>query len=222
MASTTATQLAGLEGAFADGKYVLPKLPYAANALEPFYEERTIKLHHEKHHQAYVDGLNKTLGLLEAARKNNDFAAVRALSGLAAFNGSGHVLHSLFWNSMRPTGGKDLSGEVPSALAGAMEKSFGSVAAAKAHLAAASKDVEGSGWGLLAYEPIARRLVILQSEKHQNQSIWGVVPLLVCDVWEHAYYLQYQNRRAEFVDNFIKIANWEFAAARLERATGGA
>ena len=209
---------AALEGAFADGKYLLPGLPYATGALEPLYEERMLKLHHEKHHQAYVDGLNKTLMLLDAARKDRDYSSVRGLSGLLAFNGSGHVLHCLFWRSMRPLEGRAGAVEPPSELAKAMEKSFGTVEAARAHFAAAAKDVEGGGWAVLAWEPVGDRLVVLQCEKHQNLTVWGVTPLLVCDVWEHAYYLQYQNRRGEFVDNFMKLANWEFAAARLAMA----
>ena len=99
-----------------------------------------------------------------------------------------------------------------------MRAGFGSVQAGQAHFAATTEAVEGSGWGILAYEPIADRLLTLQAEKHQNLTVWGVVPLLVCDVWEHAYYLQYRNLRAEFVGAFMKLANWDFAAARLAAA----
>ena len=199
--------------AFENGKYVLPALPYAENALEPLYEARTLKLHYGKHHAGYVKGLNATLEKLQAARTANDFAAVTALSRDLAFHGSGHVLHTLFWSSMTP-GGSD----VPDDLAKAMTRDFGSAEKAKAQFAAATKAVEGSGWGVLAHEPLADKLIILQAEKHQNLAVWGVKPLLVCDVWEHAYYLQYANDRGAWVDSFLKLANWEFAAGRLTDA----
>lgn len=201
-------------GMYKDGKYVLPELPYAYNALEPLYDEQTVRLHHDKHHAAYVNGLNAALEKLEAARKTNNFADVKALSKAVAFHGSGHILHTLFWHSMRPGG----AGEIPGELEKAMKDSFGTVESCKAQFAAAAKDVEGSGWAILAYEPFADKLLILQAEKHQDLTVWGVQPLLVCDVWEHAYYLKYQNRRAEWVDTFMKMADWQFAAERLAQA----
>jgi Fe-Mn family superoxide dismutase len=199
---------------YKDGKYVLPELPYAYNALEPLYDEQTVRLHHDKHHAAYVNGLNAALEKLEAARKTNNFADVKALSKAVAFHGSGHILHTLFWHSMRPGG----AGEIPGEMEKAMKDSFGTVESCKAQFAAAAKDVEGSGWAILAYEPFADKLLILQAEKHQDLTVWGVQPLLVCDVWEHAYYLKYQNRRAEWVDTFMKMADWQFAAERLAQA----
>jgi Fe-Mn family superoxide dismutase len=205
----------GSETAFRDGNYVLPPLPYAYDALAPLHEERTLRIHHTKHHAGYVRGLNRTLEMLAAARRAGDYAAVKALSRALAFHGSGHVLHALYWNSMTPGGAK-----APAGLAAAMKESFGTVAAAQAQFAAAAKAVEGSGWAVLAYEPIAGRLLILQAEKHQNLTVWGVEPLLVCDVWEHAYYLQFANDRARWVDTFMELANWDFAARRLEQARG--
>jgi len=198
-----------------DGMYRLPPLPYDYNALEPICDEKTMRVHHDKHHETYVKGLNAAMEQIEAARKGNDYAPIQALSEKLAFHGSGHVLHTLFWHSMSPD-----KPEMPSNLARAIEMSFGSVQNAQSQFAAATKAVEGSGWGVLVYEPIAGRLLILQAGKHQNLTIWNTVPLLVCDVWEHAYYLQYQNNRATWVDNFMKIANWPFAAARLEQAEG--
>ena len=199
-----------LPGAFQAGKYVLPKLPYAADALEPGYEARTVRIHHDKHHAGYVRGRNATLAKLDAARKAGDYGAIKPLSRALAFHGSGHVLHSLFWNSMTPR-----PADPPASLAKALTASFGSVDAARAQFAAATKAVEGSGWGVLVYEPVADRLLVLQAEKHQNLAIWGVVPLLVADVWEHAYYLQYANRRGDWVKAFMKLANWSLAADRL-------
>ncbi len=203
------------EQAHKDGMYRLPPLPYDYNALEPIYDEKTLRIHHDKHHDTYVKGLNAAMEQLEAARKSNDYTHVQALSEKLAFNGSGHVLHTLFWHSMSPE-----KPQIPSNLARALERSFGSVQAAQSQFAAATKAVEASGWGVLVYEPIADRLLILQAGKHQNLTMWNTIPLLVCDVWEHAYYLQYQNNRATWVDNFMKIANWPFAAARLEQAQG--
>jgi Fe-Mn family superoxide dismutase len=214
--ATASVASGALEGAFENGQYQLPPLPYEYNALEPLYEEKTLRIHHDKHHAAYVNGLNEALQKLQAARQANDYSAIRNLSLQLAFHGSGHVLHTLFWHSMSP--GKP---EMPAGLADALNDSFGSVRNAQSQFAAATKAVEASGWGVLVYEPLANKLLILQCEKHQDLTIWGSVPLLVCDVWEHAYYLQYQNNRATWVDNFMKLANWPFAAARLEQARGG-
>jgi len=202
-----------LTTSYQNGQFVLPSLPYDHKALEPLYDARTLEIHHTKHHAGYVKGLNTTLDKLAAARKSGDYGAVTALSRDLAFHGSGHVLHCLFWNSMTPGGSK-----TPEMLAVAMKDSFGSVEAGQAQFAAATKAVEGSGWGVLAYGPVSDKLFILQCEKHQNLAVWGVVPLLVCDVWEHAYYLLYQNRRPDWVDAFMKLANWEFAAQRLAEA----
>jgi len=205
-----ATNPAFDQAAFKDGAYVLPELPYDYNALEPLYDEATLRLHHDKHHAAYVAGLNANLQKLAAARKDGAYADVKALSRNVAFHGSGHVLHTLFWHSMTPGGAKP-----DGAFAQACVESFGSVEAMQAQFAAATKDVEASGWGVLAYEPLAGKLLVLQAERHQDLTVWGVTPLLVCDVWEHAYYLKYQNRRPEWVDAFMKLANWNFAAQRL-------
>jgi Fe-Mn family superoxide dismutase len=209
--------VAGFDKAYEGGAYHLPPLPYDYSALEPYYDEKTLRIHHTKHHEGYVKGLNNALEQLDAARQNNDYTSVQAATEKLAFNGSGHVLHTLFWNSMSPD-----KPEVPTGLKQALEDSFGSVQNARAQFAAAAKAVEGSGWGVLIYEPVADKLLILQAGKHQNLTIWNTIPLLVCDVWEHAYYLQYQNNRAAWVDNFMKIANWPFAAARLELARGSA
>ena len=203
---------AGGEG-FANGVYVQPKLPYAYDALKPLYEERTLKIHYTQHHAGYVKGLNAAMAALAAAREAKNYSAIANLSQAVAFHGSGHVLHNLFWHSMTPGGSP--GGEEFDA---AMTASFGSVEAGKAQFAAATRTVEGSGWGILAYEPMSDRMIVLQAEKHQNLAMWNTVPLLVCDVWEHAYYLQYANKRADWVEAFGKLANWAFAAQRLALA----
>ena len=198
-------------GAYKEGKYVLPDLPYDYAALEPLYDEQTVRLHHDKHHAAYVNGLNSALEKLQAARQTNNFADIKSLSKAVAFHGSGHVLHTLFWPSMKPGGVSEIRGDLEKSI----KDSFGTVEACKSQFAAATKDVEASGWGILGYEPLSDKLLILQAEKHQDLTVWGVQPLLVCDVWEHAYYLKYQNRRADWVDAFMKMANWQFASERL-------
>jgi len=194
--------------------YELPKLPYAYDALAPAIEEKIVQIHHDKHHAAYVNGLNAALQKLEDARSKGDFTLVKALSRDVAFNGSGHVLHTLYWNSMTPGGSGDPAGKLLSAI----EHSFSSYASFKAQFIAAAKDVEASGWAVLAREPMADRLLILQCEKHQNLTVWGVQPLMVCDVWEHAYYLQYQNRRADYIEAFCKLIDWRATAGRYEQA----
>lgn len=185
--------------------YELAPLPYAYDALEPAISEEILRIHHDRHHAGYVKGLNATLEKLEAARAGGDYSNIRALARDLAFHGSGHILHALYWNSMTPGG----NGRPQGKLADAIGRSFGSCDAMTAQFAAAAKAVEGSGWAVLAMEPTSVRLVILQAENHQNLTIWGVAPLLVCDVWEHAYYLQYENRRGDYVDAFMKIIDWE-------------
>ncbi len=199
--------------AYSDGTYQLPKLPYAYDALKPQYDGQTLEIHHQKHHAGYVKGLNNTLKMLEKARDENDMSRIKPLCRALAFHGSGHILHCLFWESMTPGGSK-----ATGFLADKLRKDFGSQDKAKTQFSAAAKAVEASGWAIMAYEPMADKILILQAEKHQNLTIWGVVPLLVCDVWEHAYYLQYQNRRGDFVDRFMDIADWQSAANRYMAA----
>jgi len=184
--------------------HTLPDLPYPYEALEPHIDAQTMHLHHDLHHKAYVDGLNNAEAKLASARETGDFALVKHWSREAAFHGAGHFLHCIFWQNMSPNGGAP-TGD----LATAIVRDFGSFDAFKAHFLAAANAVEGSGWAILARQQQgAQQLVILQSEKHQNLSQWSVTPLLVLDVWEHAYYLKYQNRRAEYTKAFMNVVNW--------------
>lgn len=196
--------------------HTLPPLPYDYNALEPHVDEQTMRLHHDLHHKSYVDGLNKAEEKLAEARQSGDWAAVKHWSREQAFHGSGHFLHCIFWENMSPNGGGQPKGK----LAAAIEKDFGSFEAFAAHFKAAANAVEGSGWGILAYQPAGDQLVILQAEKHQNLTQWGVVPLLVIDVWEHAYYLKYQNKRPAYTDAFCNVVNWDNVAERYAKAKG--
>ena len=193
--------------------FTLPPLPY--KSLDPVIDDPTLALHHDKHHAGYVAGANKALDELAKARDAGDFALVKHWERELAFNGSGCVLHTLCWTCMWPGG----RGKPENTLADAIEQAFGSQAKMQAQFAAATKAVEGSGWGVLAWDPGTTRLVALQAEKHQQLTIWGVVPILVCDVWEHAYYLKYQNKRPDYVDGWMKIIDWESASARFAAAT---
>lgn len=197
--------------------YELPPLPYAYDALEPHIDEQTMHLHHDIHHKGYVDGLNKAEAELAKARQGNDFALVKHWEREMAFHGSGHFLHAIFWTNMAPAG-KGGGGAPSGALADQITKDFGSFDAFKAQYIAASTAVEGSGWGILAWQPAGQKLVILTAEKHQNLTQWGAIPLLVLDVWEHAYYLKYQNKRGDYVKAFWNIINWPDVASRLEKA----
>jgi len=197
--------------------YTLPPLPYEYDALEPHIDKETMMLHHDKHHAAYVKGLNDALVKLADVDKTGGEEAlskVRGLTDAAAFNGSGHALHSIFWPNMKKDGG----GEPKGPLAQQITQSFGSFPAFQARFSAASTQVQGGGWGILAWGPIGKRLVILGAEKHQNGAAFGCIPLLVLDVWEHAYYLKYKNVRPEYVKAFWNVINWENVSERLAMA----
>lgn len=200
-------------------EYVLPPLPYDYNALEPAIDEETMRLHHDKHHAGYVKGLNQALADLASARSGGEYAVIKGISRDLAFNGSGHLLHCMFWSNMAPAGNGG-GGEPGAGLATALSANFGSVQGFRDQFSAATGKVEGSGWGILAWEPMGRKLVVLQAEKHQNLTMWGVTPLLVLDVWEHAYYLKYQNRRGDYVKAFWDVVNWDDVSKRLKMCMG--
>ena len=194
--------------------YTLPDLPYDVAALQPHLSAKLMTLHHDKHHAAYVKGANDTLEQLAAAREVGDFSTTNMLTRSYAFHVSGHVLHSIFWTNMSPDGGGRPEGE----LGAAVDEYFGSFEAMQAQLTAATVNVQGIGWGALAWEPVAQRLVIEQIHDHQGNVGAGSIPLLVIDSWEHAYYLQYKNVKADFVKAFWNIANWQDVAQRFTRA----
>ncbi|MYL64670.1 superoxide dismutase [Bacillus hwajinpoensis] len=195
------------------GEHTLPPLPYKYNALEPAISARIMELHHDIHHKSYVDGLNKAELALQEARKNNDFDLIKHWERELAFNGAGHYLHTLFWSVMSPKGGKP-----DSELLSAIQESFGSFKQFKQQFTNAANKVEGSGWAILVWSPVSRRLEILQAEKHQNLSQWDIVPLLAIDVWEHAYYLQYENKRKQYIENWWSIVNWSEVNKRFAKA----
>lgn len=192
--------------------YELPKLPYAYDALEPYYDKKTLEIHHDKHHAGYVKGLNNTLAKLKEARESGDYGLIKHFERELAFHGAGHVLHTMFWENMKP--GQDDNKPTGQALLAAIEKSFGSFEAFTAQFSKATAAVEGSGWGVLAKDSVGK-LQIFTMQNHQNIFIPGYQPILVCDVWEHAYYLKYQNRRVEWIENFMKIINWKVVEKRF-------
>lgn len=198
-------------------KHELPPLPYAYDALEPHIDAQTMQLHHDKHHAAYVAGLNKAEDELAKARASGDYSMIQHWSKQAAFHGGGHYLHSMFWTVMAPAG-KGGGGEPSGMVMELITASFGSFDAFKKHLSAAAAAVEGSGWGLVHYRPADNSLLILQAENQHKLSPWGCTPILGIDVWEHAYYLKYQNKRADYIAAWWNVVNWEEVGRRLKAA----
>ncbi|MED3562958.1 superoxide dismutase [Bacillus xiapuensis] len=203
-----------LEKSLAPGGHTLPELPYAYNALEPYISEEIMRLHHSQHHQAYVNGLNNAELNLKMARESNDFTLIKHWSRELAFHGSGHYLHTIFWKNMSPNGGGTPQGPLKDEI----QNYFGSFLSFKKQFTEAAKQVEGVGWALLVWSPLARHLEVLQTERHMLLTQWNTIPLLVLDVWEHAYYLQYKNKRAEYVENWWNIVNWHDVGMRFEKA----
>jgi superoxide dismutase, Fe-Mn family len=194
--------------------YTLPDLPYDYGALEPHYSGQILELHHDKHHATYVAGANTTLEKLAEARAKEEYGTIVGLEKTLAFNVSGHVLHSVFWKNLSPDGGDKPAGE----LAAAIDEHFGSFDGFRAQLTQATTTVQGSGWGVLAWEPLGRRLLVEQVYDHQANLGNGSIPLLVFDAWEHAYYLQYKNVRADFVAALWNLVHWDDVAARFAGA----
>jgi len=197
-------------------KYVLPNLPYNYNALEPVISEEIMKLHHDKHHLAYVNGANGALEKLEKARKGELQVDIKAVLRDYSFHFGGHVLHSIFWPNMAaPAKGGGTPG---GALGDKIKQDFGGFDKFKAQFSDAAKTVEGSGWALLLYDNTTDQLVLTQIEKQNLMHLAQLPILLGIDVWEHSYYLQYKNDRAKYVDEWWKVANWDDVAARFEKA----
>jgi len=194
--------------------YMLPKLPYGYRDLEPRVSEEQLKVHYEKHHQGYVDGANSILQRLDKAREEGTALDVKSTLKALSFNIGGHVLHSLFWPNLTPA---SKGGGKPSGVLGdAIEKEFGSFERFKTEFSEAAVSVEGSGWAALSYCVQTDRPIIMQIEKH-NTNVYPMFRILmVLDVWEHAYYIDYRNQRAKFVDAFWSIVNWEEVNKRLK------
>jgi len=194
------------------GQHKLPDLPYAYNALEPVIDEKTLRIHHDIHHKKYVDDLNKTEMEAQDMRNSGKFDTINLIENNLAFNGSGHILHSIYWTIMTSPDNSGNPGNITGALIKLYFKSFDGF---KNQFIQAALQVHGSGWGILGYNPYFRRLEILQVEKHENITQWGIIPVLVCDVWEHAYYLKYTHNRYEYIHSWWTIIHWAEIENRL-------
>ncbi|WP_163537962.1 superoxide dismutase [Gracilibacillus sp. YIM 98692] len=194
------------------GKHKLPPLPYAYDALEPYISETIMRLHHDEHHQSYVDGLNEAEKALYTSKKSKN--PIKHWLREQAFHGSGHFLHTIFWDNMTPNSKKKPSGE----LLHQIEKDFGSWQKFKELFSDTANSVEGNGWAVLLWEPRSGRLAVQSFEKHQLFQLPDTIPLLVLDVWEHAYYLQYKNDKATYIKNWWNVVNWNNVNKRLKEA----
>jgi len=188
--------------------FVLPKLPYANNALAPYISEQQLMLHHDKHHLAYVNGANAIFDKLDKARKDNTELDMKATLKELSFHVGGHLLHSIFWENLAPAGKG--GGKPGGAIGDMIGKEFGSFERFKAEFTKAAASVEGSGWAALAVQQCVSRPLIVQIEKHNVNVYPSFQVLLVLDVWEHAYYLDYKNDRAKFVEAFWNLVNWDY------------
>ena len=197
----------------ANGNYLHQPLPYNENFLEPYMDAETMHLHYIFHHGGAVKGANKDLQMIKKALDDNNLETVDYWTKKLSYHFSSHILHSIFWTNL--TNKKVIpTGELKKRI----EKNFGSFERLKSLIAETSKNVDGNGWGIVAYQPYSDSLTVLQCENHEKLTQWGAIPILVIDVWEHAYYLKYKNRRTEFVDALFDIINWDNVAQRLDMA----
>lgn len=195
-------------------QYTLPDLPYDYGALEPHISGHIMELHHDKHHAAYVKGANTALEEMAEAREKSSFGTVNLLEKNLAFNLGGHINHSIFWPNMSPDGGDKPTGE----LAAAIDEFFGSFDGFRAQFKAASAGVQGSGWGMLVWDTLGQRLNIMQLFDQQGNLPAAQIPIVLLDMWEHAFYLQYQNVKGDYIDAWWNVVNWADAQARFDAA----
>ena len=193
-----------------EGNFALQPLPYTENFLEPSMDQETLHLHYTFHHGDAAKAANKDLQMVRKALDENNVEVVDYWTKKLSYHLSSHILHTIFWTNLTkkktdPTG--DLLKQI--------EKDFGTYDKLKLLISKTSKGVDGNGWGILGYHPSTQKLTIMQCENHEKLTQWGVIPILVIDVWEHSYYLKYRNRRAEFVDNLFSIINWDNVAERF-------
>jgi Fe-Mn family superoxide dismutase len=196
-----------------DGNFALQPLPYSETFLEPSMDQETLHLHYTFHHGDAVKAANKDLQMIKKSLDENNLDTVDYWTKKLSYHLSSHILHTIFWTNL---GNK--KSDPKTNLLKQIEKDFGSYNKLKVLIAKTSKGVDGNGWGILGYQPYTQKLTVMQCENHEKLTQWGVIPLLVIDVWEHSYYLKYRNRRAEFVDNLFPIINWDNVAERFEKA----
>ena len=194
--------------------YTLPDLPYDYGALEPHISGTIMELHHDKHHQTYVTGANTALEKLADSRDKNELGTVNMLEKNLAFNLAGHVNHSVFWPNMSPDGGDKPDGE----LAAAIDDQFGSFDGFRAQFNASALGIQGSGWSILAWDSLGQKLLICQLYDHQGNLPVGLTPLLMLDMWEHAFYLQYKNVKGDYVNAWWNVVNWADVIERFSTA----
>lgn len=199
--------------------YTLPELSYDYSALEPHISARIMELHHSKHHKAYVDGANNALAQMAEARESGNFGAINKLEKDLAFHLGGHVNHSIFWTNMQGHGPATPEGDIQAAV----NEFFGSYDKFTAHFTAVAMGIQGSGWAVLSWDPVGQQLIIQQLFDQQANTAQGTTPILQLDMWEHAFYLDYQNVKGDYVAAFWNIVDWENVAARFAaaRSTGG-
>ena len=204
------------------GKYELPPLPYSYDALEPNIDARTMEIHHTKHHQTYTDKLNAALDKCPSDIQNKDI--VEILSNIDQvpadqksainFNGGGFDNHRIFWQNMKANGGGEASGSI----AAAINESFGSFSAFKEKFSSSTVLIQGSGWGWLVYNPSSKKVEYKSMSNQTSPRTEGLIPLLGCDVWEHAYYLKYQNKRPDYISAWWNVINWQDVSERFDKA----
>ena len=197
----------------ANGNYIQQALPYSETFLEPYMDAETMHLHHTFHHGGAVKAANKDQQMIKKALDENNMETVDFWTKKLSYHFSSHVLHSIFWTNLT-----NKKTEPNGDLLKRIEKNFGTYDRLKSLIAETSKNVDGNGWGIVAYQPYSNSLTVLQCENHEKLTQWGAIPLLVIDVWEHAYYLKYKNKRTDFVDALFNIINWDNAAMRLDTA----
>lgn len=195
-------------------EFILNPLPYDYNALEPHMDAETLHLHHDFHHAGYVKGLNKDYAKIKEALDKKDLDTVDYWIKKSSFHGSGHILHTIFWTNLSAKGGGEPKGELMKYI----DKQYGGFDRFKQLLSTAAINVDGSGWGIVAYQPFTDQVIVFQCENHEKLTQWGAIPLLIIDVWEHAYYLKYKNKRADFVNAIFNIIDWDNVAMRLDYA----
>lgn len=197
--------------------YHLPELTYDYGALEPAISGEIMELHHSKHHAAYVAGANRALEQIAEVRESGDYGNIGALERTLAFNLAGHALHAMFWENLAPEGGDRPDGE----LAAAVDQQLGGYDRMRAEMTAVAGTVQGSGWAVLAWDSIGQRLVVHQLYDHHSNVAITSTPLLVMDVWEHAFYLQYRNVKADYIERLWSLVNWSDVGRRFDAARGG-
>jgi len=204
------------------GKYTLPEMPYAYDALEPHIDAQTMEIHHTKHHQKYTDTMNGALEKLSPELQDKDIEEILSninqvpddVKGAINFNGGGYDNHKLLWNSMKQNGG----GEPTGAIADAINDSFGSFAEFKELFSSKTAPIQGSGWGWLVYNPNSGKVEYKAMSNQTSPRTEGLVPLLGLDVWEHAYYLKYQNKRPDYIAAWWNVINWDEVNDRFSKA----